>query len=157
MTKKTSTPTNPPENRPILRWNSRTGRTATARRPSMSARYLACAVPVECEPGAGAHPLMPAADSQRSKKFDCPMLLGGCRLGVDDRPVGIASAGHTEIRSTLRRSFAVKTPALRIGHGLQGLRHRRRIAGRHQDAVFGENHAGPDALARQIRQHFGWA
>ncbi len=35
-TKKTSTPTNPPENRAILAWNKMTTMTATARNPSMS-------------------------------------------------------------------------------------------------------------------------
>ncbi len=37
-TKKTSTPTNPPEKRVILAWNKMTTMTATARSPSMSGR-----------------------------------------------------------------------------------------------------------------------
>src|SRR5262249_44670453 len=144
MTKKTSTPTNPPENWLMLRWNRTTGSTATARSPSMSCRYLVCPALPRCEPAVGAQgtaPLMPAADSQRSRKFDCPILLGGCSLGVDDGPVGVPAARHAEIRSTLRRLFAIQSPALRIGHGAQRFGHRRRIVGRHEDAVLGQHDA----------------
>src|ERR1041384_903297 len=40
MTKKISTPTKPPANTPGNAWKPTTASTATARRPSMSARYL---------------------------------------------------------------------------------------------------------------------
>ena len=40
MTKKTSTPTNPPENPGTPAWKKITANTAIARRPSMSARYV---------------------------------------------------------------------------------------------------------------------